>query len=116
MRTAVSGRGTWVQFGQSVVAVYDVSRLQETMERSSAGGSERPTASMEISQCGRYPVRCARVKYFTIVEPQHAELGVADTGGVLQNRIKHRPQLARRARDDLQYLRGRGLLLQRLGK
>ena len=36
--------------------------------------------------------------------------------GVFQHRLEHRLQLARRAGDDLQHLRGRGLLLQRLGE
>ena len=45
-----------------------------------------------------------------------AELGLADARRVLQHRLEHRLQFARRAGDDLQHLRGRGLLLQRLGQ
>ena len=37
-------------------------------------------------------------------------------GSVLQHGLEHRLQLAGRAGDDLKHLRGRGLLLQRLGE
>ena len=43
-----------------------------------------------------------------------AELGLAEPRRVLQHRLEHRLQLAGRARDYLQYLRRRRLLLQRL--
>src|SRR5262249_15938372 len=47
---------------------------------------------------------------------ERAELGVACARGVLQHRLEHRLQLAWRAADDLQDLRGSGLLLQRFGQ
>ena len=47
---------------------------------------------------------------------QGAELGLADARRVRQHGLEHRLQLAGRARDDLQHLGGRGLLLQRLGQ
>src|SRR6202041_661784 len=47
-------------------------------------------------------------------EVHRAEFGLADTRGILQHGLKHRPQLAGRGADDLQYLRGRRLLLERL--
>ena len=45
-----------------------------------------------------------------------AEIGLADARRVLQHRLKHRLKFARRTVMTLQNLRGRGLLLQRLGK
>ena len=47
---------------------------------------------------------------------QVAELGLADARRIRQHGLEHRLQLAGRARDDLQHLGGRGLLLQRLGE
>ena len=47
---------------------------------------------------------------------RHAELGLADARRVRQHGLEHRLKLAGRARDDLQHLRGRGLLLQCLGE
>ena len=44
------------------------------------------------------------------------ELSVADARRVLQHRLEHGLQIAREAADDLQHLRGRRLLLQRLGR
>ena len=45
---------------------------------------------------------------FPIKPEQCTELGVADTGGVLQHGLKDWLQLARRSADNLQHLRGRG--------
>src|SRR5262249_15811744 len=45
-----------------------------------------------------------------------AEFRLANSRGVLQHGLEHRLQLAGRAADDLQHLRGRGLLLQCLGE
>ena len=45
-----------------------------------------------------------------------SKFGVADAYGVLQHGFKHRLKIAGRAADDLEHLRGRRLLLQRLGE
>ena len=55
-------------------------------------------------------------KCIAFAQKQIAELGLADARRVRQHSFEHRLQLAGRTRDDLQHLRGRGLLLQRLGK
>ena len=55
-------------------------------------------------------------KCISLAEIQIAELGLADARRVLQHGLEHRLQLAGRAADDLQHLRGRRLLLQRLGE
>src|SRR5262245_23332762 len=50
------------------------------------------------------------------MEIEVAELRIAEAHRVCQHGLEYRFELARRARDDLENLRGRGLLLQRLGK
>src|SRR5262245_65428157 len=45
-----------------------------------------------------------------------AELGLANAHRVRQHGLEYRLELARRTGNDLQHLRGRGLLLQRLGE
>ena len=45
-----------------------------------------------------------------------AELGLANARCILQHGLENRLQLSRRAGDDAQHLRGRGLLLRGLGK
>ena len=49
-------------------------------------------------------------------EPRTPNFGLADAGRVIQHGLEHGLQLAGRTRYDLQHLRGRGLLLQRLGE
>ena len=53
---------------------------------------------------------------FSVEQPQRAELGLADARRIFQHGLEDRLQLAGRAGDDLQHLRRRGLLLQRLGE
>src|SRR6185436_20022778 len=45
-----------------------------------------------------------------------AKLGVANAYGIVQHRVENRIEIAGRAGDDSQHLRGRGLLLQRFGE
>src|SRR5262252_50642 len=52
----------------------------------------------------------------SLTEVHRAELGLADARCVRQYSLEHGPQIAGRARYYLQYLRGRGLPLQRVGK
>ena len=47
---------------------------------------------------------------------KRAELGLANARRIRQHRLEYRLQLAGRAGDDAQHLRGRGLLLQRLAQ
>ena len=48
--------------------------------------------------------------------PHEADLGVTDANSVVQHGIENRLQLARRTGDNLEYLAGRGLLLQSLAQ
>src|SRR5262249_54302707 len=50
------------------------------------------------------------------MEVEAAEPGLAKAHCIGQHGLEHRLQLARRAGDNSQHLRGRGLLLQRLGE
>ena len=49
-------------------------------------------------------------------EPKVAESGLTDAGCIRQHCVKNGLQLSGRAGDDLEHLRGRRLLLQRLGE
>ena len=55
-------------------------------------------------------------KVVSLPQPQVAELRLAEAHGVRQHGLEHRLEFAGRARDDLQHLGGRRLLLQRLGQ
>src|SRR5262249_34502439 len=55
-----------------------------------------------------------RAEDVSLAQEQVTEFGLADAGRVLQHGVEHSLKLAGRARDDLEHLRGRGLLLQRL--
>src|SRR5262249_18164924 len=52
----------------------------------------------------------------TLQAEDHRIVGVAKASGVFAHRVEYRLDLGRRTGDDTQNLRGRGLLLQRLGK
>src|SRR5262245_13602234 len=65
---------------------------------------------------GRRSVQRDGTKTFALAKPHDAELGLADSGGVLQHRVKYGSQFARRAADNFQYFGGRRLLLQRFAQ
>src|SRR5262249_39526288 len=52
----------------------------------------------------------------TFAQCHGAETGLANARGILQRFLEHRPQFAGRRADDAQYIRGGGLLLQRLAQ
>ena len=87
----------------------------DTTQRPSGGGRNRPGASC-LDERGRRIVKCHGAEGFSIVDVEGAELGLANARGVFQHGLEHRLEFARRAGDDLQHLRGRGLLLQRLAQ
>src|SRR6516162_2954842 len=59
----------------------------------------------------RYPAQSA-----SLVKREGANIGTAQTRGILDHCVKYRSELARRAGDDPQHLRGRGLPIQRLAQ
>jgi len=50
----------------------------------------------------------------TVIRPKDAYVGSTETMSLLQYRVEHRREVARRGVDDLQDLGGRGFPLQRL--
>ena len=67
-------------------------------------------------KCGRYVVNRHDMKCLSIIQVQGAELGTTEPSCVRKQGLEHRLQLARRARDNTEDLRGCGLLLKRLSK
>ena len=61
-------------------------------------------------------MQCDGPESSALAKPHHAEFCLADARGLLEHCLEHRFQLAGRTRDDAQHLRGRSLLLQRLGE
>src|SRR5690242_11171342 len=57
-----------------------------------------------------------RVEMLAFAEQQASNVSAAQDVRLLQYRIKYRDEIARRGVDDLQYLGGRGLLLQGLAR
>src|SRR5262249_61819052 len=57
-----------------------------------------------------------RTEAISLAEVQRADLRLADAHRVRKHGLEDRLQIARRGRDDAQHLRGRRLLLQRLGE
>src|SRR5262249_523789 len=67
---------------------------------------------------GGVTVACRRVVAcaFPRWSEDYTPVGLAYTCGRLDQRIEHRSQIERRPADDLEHLRGGGLLLQRFGQ
>ena len=59
---------------------------------------------------------CYEVQSLAIPAVDGSKLGVADADGLLQHGFEHGLEITGRAADDLEHLRGRGLLLQELGE
>src|SRR5215469_7273312 len=80
----------------------------------------RPDAlSQPAGERLRYAMTRDRAEVLAVVKKQASEFGPAEGMRLIQDRVKHRRQIARRRIDDLQDLSGRGLLLQcftRLGQ
>ena len=55
---------------------------------------------------------CNQIKELTIEGPRNPECGLAQPNCLVQHRVKHRREIARRRVDDAQDLSGRGLLFQ----
>ena len=75
-------------------------RMVRAAESASAGGTSSSAAGWKPA--------LGQIKY--------TEFGPADAHRVFQHRLENGLEVARRTGDDLQHLRGRGLLLQRLAQ
>src|SRR5882724_441065 len=71
---------------------------------------------LQVSERRRNVVERDSSNEVSLVKNHGAEFRPADTRGVLQHLLEYRLQLAGRGTDDLKNLRGRRLLLQRLGQ
>src|SRR5262249_41663240 len=69
-----------------------------------------------LSIIRRQAERCCRMERATVVTEQYTKCRFADAYRIPQHGLEHRLQFTRRRADDLQYLRGRSLLLQRLAE
>jgi hypothetical protein len=95
--------------------VNNLPRASETPERKFRAGINDGFAAPCFDMRCR-SMQCDGPKAPALAKPHDAELCLADAGGVLQHRLEHWVQRARRPGDDLQYLGGRGLLFQRLAE
>src|SRR5204863_441089 len=69
-----------------------------------------------IGQCFGHIPQCHSMQSFAIKAVHLPEGGFAQPCRLVENRFEYRCEIAGRAVDDLQYLGGRGLLLQRLAR
>src|SRR5262245_62004310 len=74
------------------------------------------SAPAKFGKRRRYIVCSHGSKGVPFTQVERAGFGFAKPGRVRQHRFEYRLKLAGRARNDAQYLGGRGPLLQRLGK
>src|SRR5262245_4585383 len=76
-----------------------------------------PRISLLVGSPGR---RCVvqrdATKYFTVIQNEVAESCLTNSRRVFENRVEYWLQLALSGTDDLEHLRGRSLLLARLGQ
>src|SRR3954453_1642450 len=66
----------------------------------------------EVMQCGRNAAPSDAVEILAVISRHQAEGALAQTQRLCEYRLKNRGEVAGRGIDDLQYLRGRGLLFQ----
>src|SRR5215471_17199345 len=89
---------------------------EHPFERASSQGLKSSASFVELGERGRY-AEMGHNANRTLIRQEHlAELGLADRDGMLQHRLEHRLQFARRTRDDAQHFGSRGLLLQCLAE
>src|SRR6516225_2752559 len=74
------------------------------------------TMLQSFGHCCRETAHCYTAELFAVPELQTAVAGIAQAVRLLDDRTEHGGEVARRAIDDLQYLCGRGLLLQCLAR
>jgi hypothetical protein len=85
------------------------------VEHATRRGIER-SRSLSRSKRRWHIPRRDKAELLSLPKIERAKLGVAYADGLLQHGCKHRLKIAGRAADDLEDLRGRGLLLQRFAE
>src|SRR5262245_17737855 len=99
-----------------VVDVHDLLGPEHLSMAAPRRGTECLDPPSCLGVCRRNIVERNLAEAVSVIEIQQAELRVAQPRGVRQHGLEYRFKLAGRARYYLQYLRRRGLPLQRLGK
>jgi hypothetical protein len=94
--------------------VNHLSRADNTFQTTAKFWAEWPAQSFKFSKFRRRTGTCGRSKGITVVEEERAKLCLTDASRTAQHFTEYRFQLSRRTSNDLQYFRGRCLLLQRL--
>src|SRR5215468_2110553 len=61
---------------------------------------------------GRVPMNCHKAEELAVIGSELTVGGFAQARRLFEHRVEHWSEIARRGIDDLQYLCGRGLLLQ----
>ena len=115
-RRAVAARPA-IALGRMVGRVDHLLGSHGTVEQAAGCRLESIASALEkFSKSGRTIVHRTGVQHAVVMKIQRAELGVADTRGILQHGLENRLQIAGRLTDDAQHIcRGR-LLLQRLAQ
>ena len=103
-------------FRREVGNVDHLLRPHESIEAWGIGAPHQCRSFTEFRKFVRRIVECNATERIAVTQQHRAEHGLANPRRVCQHRLEHRLQLAGRARNDLENLRGRGLLLQRLGE
>src|SRR5215469_10417822 len=70
--------------------------------------------SQQLDELDRETLRCRETGTVAIDEPKGTLDGATEPDRLFEHRIEHRREIARRGIDDLQYLRSRRLLFERL--
>src|SRR5262249_42437084 len=113
-----SGIAEWsVEIMRLVHDVCNLNRLfccHHTSERRLGWGADQWIATSLLNECLRCTMHRNNPKSISFASIQSTELGLADASRILQHRLEHRLQLARRTTNDAQHLGRRRLLLKRL--
>jgi hypothetical protein len=104
------------RLGFAVVEVNHLFRSSYSADRGVWAGTNEWILSAFARICYWDAVQRNRAETVALAQPQDTELGFAKAGSLRQYGLQYRLEVARRARDDLEHLRGRRLLLQRLGQ
>ncbi len=89
-------------------------RVSPLTSRWSVGRSAgTPGGAQSLDHWRRHTTRCGGAKQLPVVSGHNPKCRLAQGHGLVQHRIEHRREIARRGIDDPQHLGGRGLLRQR---
>src|SRR5262245_49271994 len=89
---------------------------KNVFERASGNRVKGPASFVKFNQRGRHANVCDQSNGVVFAQEHLAKLGLANPECIFQHCTEHRLELAWRTGYDLEHLRGRGLLLQRLAQ